>query len=107
MPPYQGPLAELLDQSSGHARSADFTYLFSTCYDRMKRTCLDHFASQVYDEIILLESLDDGLYSHDDAARVESLKSKRLVECLPFLTDWSRSVWAKVPDEAVEVRLHS
>jgi hypothetical protein len=106
MPPYHGPLAELLNQTSAHAHSADFTYLLATCYDRMERTCLDQFASQVYDEIVLLDSSDEGFQSHD-GARVESLKSKRLVECLPFLTTWSRGVWARVPDEAIEVRYRS
>lgn len=102
MPPYTSPLAELLDQTSSHASSADFTYLLASCYDRMKRSCLDQFATQVYDEIVLLDPSDHGLELYD-TAHAESLKSKRLVECLPFLTTWSRAVWARVPDEAVEV----
>jgi hypothetical protein len=61
---------------------------------------LDQLASQIYDEIVLLDPTD-SLYN--DHARIESLKGKRLVDCLPFLTSWSRSVWAKVPDEAIEV----
>ena len=100
VPPYASPLAELLDQTSSHVLSADFEYLLSISIAKMKTTVLDQLASQIYDEIVLLDPMDS---LDDDHARVESLKGKRLVECLPFLTTWSRGVWAKVPDEAIEV----
>lgn len=65
---------------------------------------MDQFASKVYDEIVLLDPTDQdpGLETYD-TAHVGSTRTKRLVECLPFLTTWSRGVWVRVPDEAVDV----
>jgi hypothetical protein len=100
-PPYVSPLSDLLNQSASHIASPDFDLVFSLCVARMQTVVLDRLASQVYEEVVLLDPLES--FARHEQAKVESMKGKRLVECLPFLTNWSRDVWAKVPDEAIEV----
>lgn len=101
-PPYSHPLASLLNQSSSHVSSPDFKLLLETCMQRMTVAVLDRLAIEVYDEIDIIP-VNDGYEQGQPVARIESQKTRRVVECLPFLTRWSGDIWAHVPAEPIEV----
>lgn len=72
---------------------------------RMTVAVLDRLAIEVYDEIDIIP-VNDGYEQQQQqqpVARIESQKTRRVVECLPFLTRWSGDIWAHVPAEPIEV----
>jgi hypothetical protein len=97
-PPYSPILTELLDETASHLTSIDFIYAFSHSILLIQGALLSRIASEIYNQ---------EPYSGDSSravhATVQELHSKKLVQCLPTLTKWSKSVWQAMPDEAIDV----
>lgn len=63
----------------------------------MFQSMMSELREEVYEEGEADKQMVDG------EVKIEVLKTKRVVECLPSFTKWSKRVWEGMPDEAVDV----
>ncbi len=97
--PHDAPLTDLLEQSRLHLTSPDFLLVLPRCIDTLYRSLLDELASQTY----MGDEASRGRDFAQAGAQIRQITSKRVVECLPSFTKWSKRVWEGIPDEAVDV----
>lgn len=97
-PPYTPILTELLDETASHLTSIDFIYVFSHSILLLQGALLSRIASEIYNQ--QPQSWNESSVPH---AKVVELHTKKLVQCLPTLTRWSKGVWQAMPDEAIDV----
>jgi peroxin-3 len=78
-------LMKLLDQARQQLSSPDGRHLIDKGVSQMVKS--------------LCESLQADLYTGTD---LQTLSTRRLVDCLPELATWSKGVWDGIPNSGVE-----
>ncbi|WVQ97079.1 hypothetical protein IAU59_004189 [Kwoniella sp. CBS 9459] len=102
-------LVQLVQETRDHLSSPDGRYLIEKGISTLLGSLLVSLKGECYGQI--QDDSDGRIPEHtpgsEQAEREERLgrASKRLVDCLPGINNWGKSVWEGIPDSGVEAML--
>ncbi|WVF70706.1 hypothetical protein IAT40_005499 [Kwoniella sp. CBS 6097] len=103
-------LSQLVQETRDHLSSPDGRYLIEKGISTLLGSLLSSLKRECYPSIP--EHLQNGGDAHAhvhtqgmEHAEGEGRESRRLVDCLPGINTWGKSVWEGIPDSGVEAML--